>query len=88
MVLDAHGWGELQTELNILMKQHRSEEMAMLIEDDVLAAFTIVGSPEEVVDEWLQRFGDLIDRTSFSAPGLDDQQIGSIIERLHRADQS
>lgn len=87
MVLDAHGWGELQTELNKLMKQHRSDEMAMLIEDDMLAAFTIVGSPDEVVDEWLQRFGDLIDRTSFNAPTLDDQQIGSIIERLHLNDQ-
>ena len=88
MVLDAHGWGELQTELNKLMKQHRSEEMAMLIEDDVLAAFTIVGSPDEVVDEWLRLLGDLIDRTSFNAPSLDDEQIGSIIERLHRKDQS
>jgi len=88
MVLEAHGWGDLQTELNRLMKQHRGDEMAMLIEDDMLAAFTIVGSPDEVVDQWLQRFGDLIDRTSFNAPSLDDQQVGSIIERLHRNDES
>ena len=84
MVLEAHGWGELQTELNKLMKQHRTEEMAMLIEDDILAAFTIVGSPDEVVDEWVGRFGDLIDRTSFNAGALDDQQVGSILEKLHQ----
>ena len=87
MVLDAHGWGELQTELNKLMKQHRTEEMAMLIEDDILAAFTIVGSPDEVVDEWVGRFGDLIDRTSFNAGALDDQQVGSILEKLHHCQQ-
>jgi hypothetical protein len=59
----------------------------MLIEDDILAAFTIVGSPDEVVDEWVGRFGDLIDRTSFNAGALDDQQVGSILEKLHHCPQ-
>ncbi|MPY94655.1 MAG: TIGR03617 family F420-dependent LLM class oxidoreductase, partial [Acidimicrobiia bacterium] len=35
-VLDAHGWGDLQTELNALSKQGRWDEMVGLVEDEVL----------------------------------------------------
>jgi probable F420-dependent oxidoreductase len=83
-VLELHGWGELQSELNFLMKQHRSEEMANLITDEVLAVFAIVGEPEQVVDEFRRRFGSLVDRTTFTVPGMADDRIAELIARLKR----
>lgn len=81
-VLELHGWGELQSELNFLMKQHRSEEMANLITDEVLAVFAIVGEPEQVVDEFRQRFGTVVNRTTFTVPGMADDRIAELIARL------
>ena len=43
-VLDMHGWGDLQPELNALSKQGRWEEMGRLIDDDVLHTIAACGS--------------------------------------------
>ena len=47
-VLDIHGWGDLQPELNALSKQGRWEEMGRLIDDDVLHTIAACGTPAEV----------------------------------------
>ncbi len=44
-VLDVHGWGELQPELNALSKQGRWPEMGRLIDDDMLHTIAACGSP-------------------------------------------
>jgi probable F420-dependent oxidoreductase len=66
-VLEAHGWGDLQDELNHLSKQGRWEEMAALIDGSVLDAFAVEGTPDEVPGRILDRFGDIVDRLSFYA---------------------
>jgi len=67
-VLDLHGWGELQPELNRLSKQGKWEEMGERIDDDVLETFALVGPPEDVPKLLHDRYGDLLDRVSFYAP--------------------
>jgi probable F420-dependent oxidoreductase len=67
-VLDVHGWGELQPELNRLSKEGRWEEMGGLIGDDLVDTFTVRGTPEEIAPRVLDRYGDLVDRISFNAP--------------------
>ena len=47
-VLDIHGWGDLQPELNALSKQGRWEEMGALIDDDVLHTIAACGTAAEV----------------------------------------
>ena len=42
-VLEHHGWGELQGELNALSKQGKWKEMGELIDDDMLDTFAVVG---------------------------------------------
>src|SRR3954452_16907977 len=64
-VLELHGWGELQTELNSMSKQGKWEEMGELIDDEMLNTFAVVGEPEDVPKLLLQRFGDVMDRCSF-----------------------
>jgi probable F420-dependent oxidoreductase len=66
-VLELHGWGDLQTELNALSKSDRPDkwrEMGQLIEDDVLDAFAIVGEPSALAGRLAERFGDDVDRIS------------------------
>ena len=46
-MLELHGWGDLQTELNRLSKQGEWVEMGDLIDDDILDAFAVVGEPED-----------------------------------------
>jgi probable F420-dependent oxidoreductase len=67
-VLDLHGWGDLHRDLNRLSKQGEWEQMAGLIDDEVLNAFAVVAEPGAVAAGLQQRFGDVIDRISFYAP--------------------
>ena len=47
-VLDLHGWGELQPEMNRLSKQGAWVEMGDLITDEILEEFAIVAEPHRV----------------------------------------
>ncbi|MEM8619336.1 MAG: LLM class F420-dependent oxidoreductase [Actinomycetota bacterium] len=67
-VLEHHGWGDLQTELNVLSKEGRWNDMAALIDDDVLDAFAVVAEPDNVAAELKRRFSTVVDRLSFYAP--------------------
>ena len=67
-VLELHGWGGLQEELNGLSKQGKWVEMGKLIDDEILNTFAVVGEPETVAPELHRRYGDVIQRISFYAP--------------------
>ena len=61
-VLEAHGWGELQTEANRLTRDGRWEEMGALITDEILNTFAVVSEDIEQVPALIkQRYGDLAD---------------------------
>jgi probable F420-dependent oxidoreductase len=70
-VLERHGWGDLQDELNALSKQGEWDEMGRRIGDEVLDAFAVRGKPEEIAGLLQQRFGDLVDRIRISMPSGD-----------------
>jgi probable F420-dependent oxidoreductase len=67
-VLELHGWGDLQTELNTLSKRGAWDQMADLIDDEVLGTFAVVGELDGIAAEVLRRFNGLVDRFSFYAP--------------------
>ena len=67
-VLDIHGWGDLQDELNTLSKRGQWVEMGTLIDDEILNTFAVVAPPEEVAPELGGRYGDIINRISFYNP--------------------
>ncbi|MGI8711100.1 MAG: LLM class F420-dependent oxidoreductase [Acidimicrobiales bacterium] len=85
-VLDHHGWGDLQPELNALSKEGRWEDMGEHIDDEMLTTFAVVAEPDRVADELLTRYGDLVDRISFYAPyrAAGDLFV-PIVERLRSA---
>ena len=68
-VLELHGWGALQDDLNQLSKAGEWERMGELIDDDVLDAFAIVvDEPEDIAPKLSERFGDVVSRVAFYAP--------------------
>jgi probable F420-dependent oxidoreductase len=85
-VLEHHGWGDLQSELNALSKQGDWKTMATLIDDDVLNTFAVVAEPDRVGDALVERFGGLLDRVGFylGLAGTDEQKAATI-ERLRNA---
>jgi len=71
-VLDLHGWGDLQDDLNRLSKRGEWVAMGDLITDEILDAFAIVAEPEDIPKAMLARYGDIVDRLSFYAPYRSD----------------
>jgi probable F420-dependent oxidoreductase len=65
-VFEAHGWGDLQPELNRLSKQGEWKTMGTLIDDEVLETFTLVAEPDRLAHGILERFGGLLDRVTLN----------------------
>jgi probable F420-dependent oxidoreductase len=71
-VLDHHGWGELQPELNAMSKQGRWDDMAELIDDDMVDAFAVRTSAKNMAAAIAERYEGLLDRIQFFAPIEED----------------
>jgi probable F420-dependent oxidoreductase len=85
-VLELHGWGDLQTELNALSKQGKWVEMGELIDDEILNTFAVVADPEGVGAELKRRYGGVVDRCSFYAPyRIDPDRWTRVIDDLKKA---
>ena len=63
-VLELHGWGDLQAELNALTRAGRWSDMADLISDDMVAAFSVVGDPAQVAEALQRKLGDVFERVT------------------------
>jgi len=71
-VFEHHGWEDLQPKLNTLSKQGDWVGMGDLITDEVLETFAVVGAPDTIASGLNTRYGDVVDRISFYAPGQTD----------------
>ncbi|MFB8008158.1 TIGR03617 family F420-dependent LLM class oxidoreductase [Nocardia sp. NPDC056000] len=83
-VLEVQGWADLQPELNLLSKQGRWREMAGLIDDPMVDALTVTGTPAQCADEIRNRFGDRISRVCCYFPGypVSDTAIAELAAAL------
>lgn len=82
-VLEIHGWGELQGELNALSKSGEWVKMGELIDDDVLNAFSVVAAPPDVGAVVRERLDDVISRFGIYAPySLGEDARRSIVRGL------
>ena len=85
-VLETHGWGDLQEDLNVMSKRGQWREMGELINDDIVDAFAVVGAPEELAPKFKERYGGLVDRISFYAPyETDPDRWGQVLKDLQAA---
>ena len=68
-VLDLHGWGDAQGELNRMSKEGAWQEMGTIIDDEMLETFAVVGEPETIAPGVLERYGNVVDRMAFYSLG-------------------
>ena len=82
-VLDAHGWGDLQPELNAMSKQGRWQEMATLIDDEILHTIAACGTPSEVAAHIRDRVDGVSDRICLYQPGpIQVDALAEIVDEL------
>lgn len=82
-VLEVHGWGALQPELNALSKQGRWDEMGTLIDDEVLHTIAACGSPAEVAAHIRDRVDGVSDRICLYQPGpIPVDSLAQIVDAL------
>lgn len=85
-VLELHGWGDLQPELNALSKQGRWSEMGALIGDDVLHTLAACGTPKEIADHIRARMaaaGESADTVCLYQPGpIQTETLAGIVDEL------
>ncbi|MDT5259444.1 MAG: hypothetical protein QOD10_4524 [Mycobacterium sp.] len=82
-VLAAHGWEDLQTELNAMSKQGRWQEMGGLIDDEMMHTIAACGTPAEVATRIRDRVDGITDTICLyqSAPiGL--ETLAAIVAEL------
>ena len=83
-VLELHGWGDLQTELNTLSKRNAWEEMGALITDEILEAFAVVCPLDDVATEVRNRYEGMVDRFSFyAAADADPERWRRVLAGFH-----
>ena len=82
-VLELHGWGGLQDDLNKMSKEGKWQEMGELITDEILHTFAVVAEPEKLAAGLEERYGDIVQRISFYAPyASDPNRWRSVMEQL------
>jgi len=83
VILDVHGWGGLQPELNRLSKTGDWATMSSLITDEMIDAFSVEGSPDEIGPKVRARYGDLVQRVSFDTSSrLDPARAATVLAAL------
>ena len=83
VVLDAHGWGELQDELNRLTKEGRWSEIGNVWDDEMVHTLSVQGTPTEAAAEIKSRFSGLADRIHLSLHGAPQPLIADLFAALN-----
>ena len=83
-VLEQHGWGDLQDELNAMSKRGLWDEMGEKISDEILDQFAIVGQADDIVPAFKGRYGGLVDRTSMSLEWAPAEQRAELLTELQK----
>ena len=82
-VLELHGWHDLQPRLNDLSRSGQWDQMAELISDDVLDAFSVVAEAEDVATRIRARIGDVVDRFSiYETENMNSEESRKILLEL------
>lgn len=82
-VLAAHGWGDLQPELNALSKQGRWAQMGELIDDEVLHTIAACGTPAQVAAHIRDRVDGISDTVCvYQAAPVAPAVVGEIVDNV------
>ncbi|HSC75677.1 MAG TPA: LLM class flavin-dependent oxidoreductase, partial [Pseudomonadales bacterium] len=83
VILDCHGWGDLQPELQRMTRENRWDLMMELISDEMLNTFAIVGHTSEIAEKIKIRTGNNIKRISLVTPyTTDPSRFAGVVKKL------
>jgi len=84
VTLDAHGWGDLQTELNALTKQGRWADLPALLTDEVVDTLVVRAAPGEIATALEARYAGTVDRVGLSMPyTTDPETLAEVVAGFH-----
>lgn len=85
-VLDVHGWGDAQVELNRLAKAGEWRSMHSVITEEMVDTIAVCGTPRECAEEIHRRYGRWTHRVCTYFPFYDatDDLVGELVDELHR----
>ena len=84
-VLETEGRGHLHPELRRLSREGRWDEMAAMIDDDLLDAVVLRGDPADVATRLRDRYEGFADRLALSTPGgIADADLAALATEVHR----
>jgi hypothetical protein len=82
-VLELHGWGDPQPELNTLSKEGRCMEMGGLVSDEMIDAFALQAPIDSLAKAVNERFAGILDRVSLNLQwGSDRHQWRAFVAAL------
>lgn len=82
-VLELHGWGALHEKLHRLSREGQWDAMGALVDDEVLDAFAVVASVDELAGALRIRCDGAIDRVMPAFPrSLDEQSVAEVLAAL------
>jgi len=87
-VMALHGWGDVADRLQMLSRRNAWDEMASMIDDDMLSTFALVAPAEELADGLKRRYRGLADRLSIYhpfLPGERDHFWSDLVAAMHEA---
>ncbi|GAA1713316.1 LLM class F420-dependent oxidoreductase [Kribbella yunnanensis] len=68
-VLELHGWSDLGEELHRLTVAKRWDSLAEAVDDEVVEAFAVIGTPDSLAQQVADRFGGALDRVTLGIYG-------------------
>jgi probable F420-dependent oxidoreductase len=86
-VLEHHGWGEVGRKLHQLTLEGKWQDMQNEITDEMLEAFAIVGTYDELVPKLKERWGEICDTIFLGFPPellAEKALVRDIVEELHK----
>ena len=82
VVLEQHGWGDLQPRLQAMTREGRWGEMARLIGPEILDTIAVVGEPGAVAQRLWQRYGDFTDDLVLASDVVPPETLAIIAQDL------
>ena len=82
-VLETEGRGDLHLDLRAWSRTGDWDAMAGAIDDELLGAIVLRGTPEQVAAAMVGRFGTDVDRVAFYAPGgISDDDLRALVAAI------
>jgi len=90
-VLDLHGWGSFGEQLSALAARGQWGEMPKLISDEMLEAFVVVGTWDNIADKLRAKYDGLLDRVGLYrpfVPSAEDEQWSQLARQMAQRSNS